>query len=217
MARSESWLWLLAKTKVDLAVITFVGAREAIGPSGHLLFESPDPEYEFALLHNALNTSKQPTENTYETTCNIHPTAIIGAEGSKFVRPVIGGEPVRVKHMGNVTIRSGCDIGPFSVIHRATLDSTILKENCKIGSLCSVGHNSQIGLRTILTGRVTIAGSVTVGDGCYFGVGSIVVDSVSICDRVKIGAGTLVTKTLDRPGEYRGVPAKWVKEWDGKW
>jgi acetyltransferase-like isoleucine patch superfamily enzyme len=35
---------------------------------------------------------------------------------------------------------------------------------------------------------------------------------VNICDRVVIGAGAVVTKSIDKPGIYVGNPAKLIKE-----
>jgi acetyltransferase-like isoleucine patch superfamily enzyme len=35
---------------------------------------------------------------------------------------------------------------------------------------------------------------------------------VDICDNVVIGAGAVVTKSINRPGIYAGNPAKLIKE-----
>ncbi|MBT7866808.1 MAG: N-acetyltransferase, partial [Opitutales bacterium] len=37
---------------------------------------------------------------------------------------------------------------------------------------------------------------------------------VSICDRVVIGAGAVVTKDIDQPGTYAGNPARKLRDLD---
>ncbi len=48
---------------------------------------------------------------------------------------------------------------------------------------------------------------VKVGNRCWIGAGAIILPNVTICDDVTVGAGAVVTRDLDRPGLYAGVPA----------
>ena len=37
-------------------------------------------------------------------------------------------------------------------------------------------------------------------------------EGLTICDNVNIGAGSIVTKSITKPGTYVGAPAKVVRE-----
>ena len=51
-----------------------------------------------------------------------------------------------------------------------------------------------------------------IGDNCWLGVRSIVLENVSSINAFAIvGAGAVVTKSIDTPGIYGGVPAKFIR------
>jgi len=43
---------------------------------------------------------------------------------------------------------------------------------------------------------------------CLIGAGVVILDKVSICSNVTIGAGSVVTRDINVPGVYVGIPAK---------
>jgi acetyltransferase-like isoleucine patch superfamily enzyme len=49
-----------------------------------------------------------------------------------------------------------------------------------------------------------------IGNKVYIGSNSTILP-VSICDDVVIGAGSVVTKNINKPGTYVGNPAKFLK------
>lgn len=53
--------------------------------------------------------------------------------------------------------------------------------------------------------------STNIGNNVSIGSNATIMP-VSICDNVVIGAGSVVTKNIDRPGIYVGNPAKFLKE-----
>jgi acetyltransferase-like isoleucine patch superfamily enzyme len=46
---------------------------------------------------------------------------------------------------------------------------------------------------------------------CLIGAGAVILDKLSICDNVIIGAGSVVTRDINDAGTYVGSPAKRVK------
>ena len=121
------------------------------------------------------------------------------------------------------TIGNNCFIGPFVEIQK----DVIIGNNCKvqshtficelvtIGSDCFIGHGVmfindlfQVGgpaggdkalwKKTIIGNRVSIGSNATVLP-------------VTVCDNVVIGAGSVVTKNIDKPGIYAGNPAKFLR------
>ena len=53
-----------------------------------------------------------------------------------------------------------------------------------------------------------IGGSSSIGDNVMCGIGSIIINKINICSNVTIGAGTIVTKNISKPGTYVTVGNK---------
>ncbi len=51
-------------------------------------------------------------------------------------------------------------------------------------------------------------GTIVVGNNVFIGSRATILPNVDICDNVFIAAGALVTKSIQEPGIYGGVPAK---------
>ena len=102
------------------------------------------------------------------------------------------------------------DIGPYTVIHRGTLDSTKILSGCKIGAQNNIGHNCLIDENTVLAVGVILNGGVQVGNNCWFGSGALVKNHVSICEGTVVGMGAVVIKDITEPGIYVGNPAKYI-------
>ena len=58
---------------------------------------------------------------------------------------------------------------------------------------------------------VQICGRVRIGNLCFIGAGSIVLNNISICDGVVVGAGSVVVKDICDPGVYVGNTAMKIK------
>ena len=53
---------------------------------------------------------------------------------------------------------------------------------------------------------------IRIGNDVWIGANATILDGVSICDHVIIGAGTVVTKDISTPNTvYAGVPAKQIQ------
>jgi sugar O-acyltransferase (sialic acid O-acetyltransferase NeuD family) len=98
-------------------------------------------------------------------------------------------------------------------------EGNTLQYNVKIGNnvvLWSgnhIGHRSEIGNNCFLTSHVVVSGYCKVGDNCFMGVNSSLVDTISICPNTLIGAGSVVTRSIEEQGKmYIGSPAKPMKK-----
>jgi len=63
---------------------------------------------------------------------------------------------------------------------------------------------------------VGVAGSATIGAHCTVGGGAIVLGHLELADNVHISAATVVTRSLNKPGQYTGMfpiddNARWEK------
>ena len=57
-------------------------------------------------------------------------------------------------------------------------------------------------------------GTIKIGSYVFLGLGVIVMPGVTICDRVIVAAGSIISKNIIEDGVYAGVPAKKIMEID---
>ncbi len=145
----------------------------------------------------------------------IHSGAVIGADGFGFARDD-DGRWVKIPQTGRVIIGDDVEIGANTTIDRGALDDTVIGDGVKLDNQIQVGHNVRIGAHSALAGCVGIAGSARIGSRCSIGGAALILGHLEIADDVQISAGTLVGKSIPRPGTYTGtVPflphAAWMK------
>lgn len=78
-----------------------------------------------------------------------------------------------------------------------------------IGSL--VCHDGKIGNFTTLSPDVKAAGHVVIGEQCEIGLGSNVIQGITIGDNVIAGAGSVIVKNVVGNCTIAGIPAKRIK------
>lgn len=142
------------------------------------------------------------------------------------IKDVTFGEGVKLVEPLNIygcNIGDGCFIGPFSEIQK---DVTIGKgtkvqshaficELVTIGSDCFIGHgvvfiNDLFQNGGPAGGDKALWKSTRIGNQVSIGSNATILP-VEICDNVVIGAGSVVTRNIDKPGVYLGNPAKFLK------
>ncbi len=73
---------------------------------------------------------------------------------------------------------------------------------------CTVGHDARIGSFNVVNPGCNISGAVHLGDACLLGTGSQLLEGLSLVSEVTVGAGAVVTRSIDAPGVHVGVPAR---------
>jgi len=219
-ATSEKYLNKIEESKKDIIILVARDETYRIGDPIEGSFESKiirvdNVKKTFILLHNYLNRFEDPERHDIYPMARIHPKAHIGADGMRYIRE--GDALINMKHMGNVVVKDYTEIGPFSTVARATLDSTIIEDHARIGHGVYIGHNCRVGERTVIVDGAIMGGSSEVGNDCWLGLNCTVRNGVKICDNVFIAMGALVSKNIDKPGMYVGSPAKRIGGWDGSW
>lgn len=135
---------------------------------------------------------------------------VVGGNGFEVKK--LQGTPEIIKHAGSVFIGDNVEINPFSTIDRGLFDDqTYIGNNVKMDSYVHIAHNTTILENTIIASSAKIMGSshigrnvfispgviidnrVTIGDGCYIGVGEIILNDVPANSSVFKG------KILPRP------------------
>lgn len=105
---------------------------------------------------------------------------------------------------GSISIGEGSFVGAYSVL---TCDIQIGK-HAILNRGNQVGHDSVIGdFFSAMPGAV-VSGNVSIGNAVYMGTNSSVIERVSICSNVVIGAQGCVVSDITEEGVYVGVPVR---------
>jgi acetyltransferase-like isoleucine patch superfamily enzyme len=142
------------------------------------------------------------------------------------IKDVHFGENVKIVQPVNLygcEIDSGCFIGPFVEIQNNVSiglgtkiqSHTFICSLVTIGSHCFIGHGVMFINDAFHSGGPAMGDkakwkSTTIADHVSIGSNATILP-VSICSQVVIGAGSVVTKNISRPGIYAGNPAKFIR------
>ena len=85
-------------------------------------------------------------------------------------------------------------------------NNNIINSGALIEHEATIGNSNHIAPKSIIGGRVKIGNNVLIG------LGSKILPGIKICSDVIIGAGAVVTKNINKPQTYIGIPAKVVKK-----
>jgi len=142
----------------------------------------------------------------------LHSGAVIGADGFGFAPE--GSRWIKIPQVGGVTIGDDVEIGANTTVDRGALDDTVIGDGCKIDNLVQIAHNCNIGPNCVLAGCTGIAGSVTLGEHCIVGGAGMISGHVTLAPGTTISGGSLVMKSIARPGLYTSVfPLDTHDEW----
>jgi UDP-3-O-[3-hydroxymyristoyl] glucosamine N-acyltransferase len=133
----------------------------------------------------------------------IHAGVVIGADGFGIARTEGGW--VKIPQIGRVRIGDDVEIGANTTIDRGALDDTVIEEGVKLDNQVQVGHNVRIGAHSAVAGCVGIAGSADIGRHCTIGGAAMIHGHIRIVDHVHVSAGTLISRSLLKPGTYTGI------------
>lgn len=137
---------------------------------------------------------------------------IVGIGNNEIRRQLMRTNPVNwytAIHPSSV-IAVGVEIGEGTVV----MPNTVINAGCRIGrgtiinTSATIDHNDTIMDFVHISPGVHLGGSVSIGEGTWLGIGSIVINNVSICANCIIGAGSLILKDIVLQGTYIGSPAK---------
>ncbi|MDR0694792.1 MAG: UDP-3-O-(3-hydroxymyristoyl)glucosamine N-acyltransferase, partial [Prevotellaceae bacterium] len=81
--------------------------------------------------------------------CTIHANTVIGSDGFGFA-PTAGGSYKKIPQIGHVILEDNVEIGANTVIDRATMDATIIRQGVKIDNLVQIAHNVEVGENTVM-------------------------------------------------------------------
>ena len=133
----------------------------------------------------------------------LHAGVVIGADG--FGIAPEEGRWVKIPQIGGVRIGDDVEIGANTTVDRGALDDTVIEEGAKLDNQIQVGHNVRIGAHTAIAACTGIAGSADIGRHCTIGGAAMIHGHIKIADHVHVSAGTLISRSLPKPGTYTGI------------
>ncbi|HVS95279.1 MAG TPA: acyltransferase [Puia sp.] len=131
---------------------------------------------------------------------------------------------IRPVNLYGCSIGDNSFIGPFVEIqrnakignHTKVQSHTFICELVEIGNHCFIGHGVMFINDLFATGGPAGGDAskwkpTRIGDHVSIGSNATILP-VTVCDRVVIGAGAVVTKDITRPGIYAGNPARLIRQ-----
>jgi acetyltransferase-like isoleucine patch superfamily enzyme len=137
------------------------------------------------------------------------------------------GENIKIVEPVNIygcTIGDSCFIGPFTEIQKNVTigKQTKIQSHTFICELVTIGNDCFIGHGVMFINDLFAEGGPAMGDKTKWMVSKIgnnvsigsnaTILPVNICDGVVIGAGSVVTRDINKKGIYAGNPARMLKE-----
>ncbi|MCF8261448.1 MAG: UDP-3-O-(3-hydroxymyristoyl)glucosamine N-acyltransferase [Melioribacteraceae bacterium] len=137
----------------------------------------------------------------------IHSGSVIGSDGFGYTRDK-NSVYTKVPQIGNVVIKDDVEIGSNCSIDRAAIGSTVIAKGCKLDNLVQIAHNVSVGENTVISSQSGIAGSTEVGERVILAGQVGIAGHLKITNDTVIMAQSGVSKSITKPGNYFGYPAK---------
>ena len=133
----------------------------------------------------------------------IHSNTVIGSDGFGFA-PQEDGSYSKVPQIGNVVINDNVEIGANTVVDRATMGSTLIKEGVKLDNLIQIAHNVEVGKNSVIAAQTGVSGSAKIGENVVLGGQVGVVGHITIADRTQVQAQTGINKSIKEENKKWG-------------
>ena len=88
---------------------------------------------------------------------------------------------------------------------------TQIADGCIINTGATVDHDCKLQSYVHVAPGVNSAGGVNINKFSWLGIGSTVIESLTLAENTQIGAGAVVTQSTQANSLYLGVPAKRVR------
>jgi sugar O-acyltransferase (sialic acid O-acetyltransferase NeuD family) len=73
---------------------------------------------------------------------------------------------------------------------------------------CTIAHDCVLGSYNLINPSASLSGEVVLGDEIMIGTGARVLQQLHVCSHAVVGAAAVVTRSIDEPGTYVGIPAR---------
>ncbi|MBI4424202.1 MAG: UDP-3-O-(3-hydroxymyristoyl)glucosamine N-acyltransferase [Elusimicrobia bacterium] len=139
--------------------------------------------------------------------CLVKSGAVIGEPGFAFERDDTG-RPMKMIHLGGVTIGDHVEVGALATICRGALGDTVLEDHVKLDDHVHLAPNCRIGSATMITACAELGGGVVVGRNVWIAPNCSIAPKVAIGDQAWIGIGAVILSDVEAGARVFGNPAK---------
>jgi UDP-3-O-[3-hydroxymyristoyl] glucosamine N-acyltransferase len=139
--------------------------------------------------------------------CYIKSNTVVGEQGFGFERDS-DGSPVRILHLGGVTIGDRVEIGSLNTVCRGTIGDTIIENDVKIDDHVHIAHNCHVRRGALITACVELSGGVDVGEYSWIGPNSSILQKISLGDNSFISIASNVVRDVAENTSVGGNPAR---------
>jgi len=111
------------------------------------------------------------------------------------------------------------EVGPGSVLCAGCLVTTDIRigAHVHVNIGATIGHDAALGDYVTLNPGVNVSGNVTLNEGVEVGTGSVIIPRIEVGPWSVLGAGAVVTRSLDANVTAVGAPAKPIKTREAGW
>jgi UDP-3-O-[3-hydroxymyristoyl] glucosamine N-acyltransferase len=143
----------------------------------------------------------------------IQPGAVIGSCGFGYTQDHQG-RHIKLNQIGIVVIEDDVEIGANTTIDRSRFKETRISRGSKIDNLVQIGHGVTIGPDNIVIAQTGIAGSTSTGRHVILAGQTAIAGHIHITDNVVVAAKSGVSKSIEKPGKYNGIPTMPLEEYN---
>ncbi len=143
--------------------------------------------------------------------CEIRESCSIGGKGLGYYKNKEGNLE-HIPHLGKVLIGDNVHIFPFVNIDQGTLGTTSIGNGSAIDHHVHIGHNSTVGVNSVLVCGTVMGGGSKILNDCFIGGNTQVRPKCVIGNRVITGMGAVVVKDIPDNEVWAGNPAKFLKK-----
>jgi UDP-3-O-[3-hydroxymyristoyl] glucosamine N-acyltransferase len=137
----------------------------------------------------------------------VHAGAVIGSDGFGFA-PQKDGSYDKIPQIGNVILEDNVEVGANTVIDRATMGSTVVRQGVKLDNLIQIAHNVEVGENSVIAAQSGVSGSTRVGKNVILGGQVGIVGHISIADGTQVQAQSGINRSIPTGGgKWGGTPA----------
>ena len=142
----------------------------------------------------------------------VHFNSVLGSDGFGYAPSKDG--YIKIEQLGKLIIGDEVEIGAGCTIDRGAIENTEIHNGVKLDNQVHIAHNVILGKNSAIAASCAIAGSTKIGKNLQMGGLSGILGHLEISDDVLIGAHTLITKSINKPGNYVGImPAQDINDW----
>ena len=112
---------------------------------------------------------------------------------------------MKIPQIGAVRIGDDVEIGANTTIDRGALDDTVIEEGVKLDNQIQIGHNCASARIPRSPAAPASPAARTSAGIARIGGAAMILGHLTIADHVHVSAGTLISRSILKPGTYTGI------------